>query len=142
MIAMSIFCQYMVIFSIDMCVCVCVFPNPNSHFILNEFLWNVQLGFAAGYGMACMQWVQWFYVCDDAQNIQVSYVTQQTKWSMCSVQLFNVFAALSIMWIWNYGIFDRNSCQSNVFYHLFFIMLPESSSQWFKSEKFHFIHES
>lgn len=29
------------------------------------------MGFVAGYGMACMSWVQLFYVCEVGENIQV-----------------------------------------------------------------------
>lgn len=38
---------------------------------------HFQMNFAAGYGLAIVQWVQLYYVCDLGRNIQVQFFFSQ-----------------------------------------------------------------
>lgn len=67
MIGMAIYCQYTVIgwfyFS----------------YFASDFIWirmHFQMNFAAGYGLAIVQWVQLYYVCDLGRNIQVQFCSK------------------------------------------------------------------
>lgn len=37
------------------------------------------MGFAAGYGLAFMSWIQFFYICEFGQCVQVSWLSLPLK---------------------------------------------------------------